>query len=788
MKWRRAAAGRKEARSLGRRRDARGRGSRALFGRCRPIEPRPAGSRAMQLLALTVLLCSAPWRAEAGWSQRLARRPDNVLADFSAYQDISVAHFHVPENLVSVAFKFTAKEAKDGGIGVCEPRDVSISLKPGSLPLVRPDGSRIEARLLGGHSRPRNYSLEVLSNGDEHVVNIVAPPPGDWYAIAYRAYQDPEDARIKQQGLGASCDTVLDVELAVERAALLLAPAPGERRLLLSRGANGSDSAVVQFRVPEATEWAELLLASSCGAECALAVHVSTPTGHLIGRLLRGATRPLRLRLRPRDAALHYVTLRLERGPETEVSLSLQPGPEPEPRLSEVRLVRKSLPDFFLFDYEHLGEQANASKPTAFNVTARRPRVLRFRVGPVYDVGGTLSVGLRLAEADRHNESTRVVVVGCLSLGRVSRVGPHGRCDEEPDTDGDDDGDDDEDDDGDEGGAEVHGRACDLLAANRSSPGFVHAPFPEPGVWQLTARAFCLRPDCGCFERCASGTNLSDSATACGEQCDCFEECELATLEAAIGSSPCVEGGCGGAHGRCVNYMSGGFVYSACHCFGGWRGFDCADDAKLIGRGQLLGQLLALTLSNLGFVGAVYAAIRRGHYAEAPVYAAVCIFSSFYHACEAGQEGHSFCLLRLSVLQFCDFYYALLSVWVTLVAMASLGPRASGFCDLLGALVLALGAEVDRTALWVFLLPAASGCALVLACWALKCRRKGSLQYPARIYRLVYLPLGLLVVSAGLGCYAFLQTRRNYYVVHSLWHVCVAAGVVLLLPKKHYMQ
>jgi hypothetical protein len=83
--------------------------------------------------------------------------------------------------------------------------------------------------------------------------------------------------------------------------------------------------------------------------------------------------------------------------------------------------------------------------------------------------------------------------------------------------------------------------------------------------------------------------------------------------------------------------------------------------------------------------------------------------------------------MKLSVLQFCDFYNALLSIWVTLVAMASMGPRATSFCHMLGVVTLAVGAEMDRTALWVFLLPTVSGCLLVLVFWAIKCRQKGEM-------------------------------------------------------------
>jgi hypothetical protein len=94
--------------------------------------------------------------------------------------------------------RFVVKEEKTGGIGDCYPRDVTINIKSGSLPLVRPDGSRIEAKLL--ESRREHYTVEALSNGDEHMVNIFAPPPGDWYAIAYRSWFDPNSGRIQQQG------------------------------------------------------------------------------------------------------------------------------------------------------------------------------------------------------------------------------------------------------------------------------------------------------------------------------------------------------------------------------------------------------------------------------------------------------------------------------------------------------------------------------------------------------------------------------------------------------------
>ena len=198
--------------------------------------------------------------------------------------------------------------------------------------------------------------------------------------------------------------------------------------------------------------------------------------------------------------------------------------------------------------------------------------------------------------------------------------------------------------------------AADIFVANQSTNAFVHVPYPEPGLWHLTVQVYCIDepyrglssntgdseldddPDdgpaggmlsCSCFEHCVK------NASNC-ESCECARPCG-GRIETSIASSPCIEGGCSD-NGQCVKYMSGGFVFSACHCYGGYRGFDCVDDEYVLSRADVLARILMLTLSNLAFVGAIYVAIRRFYYTEAIVYAAVMFFSTFYHACEAGEE------------------------------------------------------------------------------------------------------------------------------------------------------
>ncbi|XP_014473988.1 PREDICTED: transmembrane protein 8B-like isoform X2 [Dinoponera quadriceps] len=541
-----------------------------------------------------------------GRLKKIAQQPSNLLEDYSSYRHISIIHFNVPEHLVAVTFKFTAEEEKTGGIGKCLPRNVSLHLKTGSLPFVRPDGSKVAANLM--KRRQRHYSLQMQSNGDEYTIKVEAPPAGDWYTIAFRSWTDPNDEQIKQQGLGASCETVLDSEMFVEMPAMTLLVNPGiEHEVQLNET---SDSAIMQFLVPD-VGFVEpsLLLNSSCG--------------------------------------------------------------------------------------------------------------------------------------------------------RYSNITSGGACER------------------------VHNVTTADVYVNSTGPAYVHVPFPEAGIWYVSMRAYCLEETTSDNDICHCGQTCLGGDAAC-DTCDCLSRCPV-SVESIVASSPCIEGRCND-HGKCMHCMSSGFVFSTCLCTGGYRGFDCADDAYVLTHGGIILHLLTLTFSNLAFLGSIYVAIRREYFTEALSYAAVMFFSTFYHACEAGEDVYGVCIMRLSVLQFCDFFNALLAIWVTLVAMASLGPRLTAFCQIAGAIVLAMGAEMDRTALWVFLLPAVTGSAIIGLFWGYRCRRRQTIRYPSRPYRTIYFPAGLLLVALGLVSYAFLQTRKNYYLVHSLWHVCVAIGVILLLPKRQYMK
>lgn len=194
-------------------------------------------------------------------------------------------------------------------------------------------------------------------------------------------------------------------------------------------------------------------------------------------------------------------------------------------------------------------------------------------------------------------------------------------------------------------------------------------------------------------------------------------------------------------------------------------------------------ELALLVLSNIIFIPAIYISYKRGYRVEPLVYLATCFFSTFYHACDAGEGVISFCIFKLSVLQFSDFYSALLSIWVTLIAMAYLNTTLTHALHMTGAILIAFGTTYKQTSLWVFLLPTLIGIGIIIVNWYIKCK-KLNLRFPGKKYLIYYLPVGVTLVIIALLCFALLQTKKNYKYIHSLWHILMGAAIIILLPDE----
>lgn len=78
-----------------------------------------------------------------------------------------------------------------------------------------------------------------------------------------------------------------------------------------------------------------------------------------------------------------------------------------------------------------------------------------------------------------------------------------------------------------------------------------------------------------------------------------------------------------------------------------------------------------------------------------------------------------YCVINIDLLQFADFYTALLSVWITFVSLANPPLKLKNSIHMLGAILIALVVESDRTALWAFAAPTAIGLLVLTIAWVL---------------------------------------------------------------------
>lgn len=197
-------------------------------------------------------------------------------------------------------------------------------------------------------------------------------------------------------------------------------------------------------------------------------------------------------------------------------------------------------------------------------------------------------------------------------------------------------------------------------------------------------------------------------------------------------------------------------------------------------RAVMLLSLLLLTLSNVLFFFAIYVAIIRLYYTEAIMYTFTMIFSTFYHACDAPAQV-AFCIARRGLLQFGDFYCGIMCFWVTLLAMCIINDRFRSSLQLSGAIIVALLTTWNMHSFVAFLTPCAVGIAILLISWFYDYRKTRQFLYP-KSYYIIYLPIGIGFAAVGLILFGFFQTEKNYFIVHSFWHMVIAISAAFLLP------
>ncbi|GFY80087.1 transmembrane protein 8B [Trichonephila inaurata madagascariensis] len=681
------------------------------------------------------------------------------LFPFRSYKDVQLFHYTIPNQVTFASFQYKAN-----GSFHCPSKTVAVYLQYGSYPVMSLQNSTYP-NFFAVH---RLFLHNIILHSDfvPVMINITNPLPGNWYAAAF-LIENTE--RIAQKGLFTPCLSWLSSSLKFTTAKNVISllqetemsqmisstqlyrffalKNSWSSKIYLSNCSSQDKCPVTirarQLGLPSANDTNSISVNCSISDDCSLTVvpaannwnyfsienymsEVLYFTLHIQTENCGDSSLDVEDHVKHNESANNDINVNIGNNSNAFHQNTLC--------WPNIPLIRISLPTNLAFEY-NLPPEEDDAYPFILNISNTKYTLTSFEVLSTVDIGGTLVVELAVSPFMNLSQNN-VTVSGCLSYG----IRPNSE-----DTDCAD------------------GRQ---FTANTSSwehrLSTLFVPYPEAGVWYFRLKAQCYD---------SNHTNTSLHIIPC--------ELPKTPVFLRIRSTPCVSGHCG-KYGTCYQYVSGGLIFSTCNCIAGWKGWGCTDNSTARTNSELMLDVLLLTLSNLLFIPAVVLSAYRRYFTEAFIYFATMTSSAFYHACDA--EVYSFCLIRLNVLQFCDFYLAILSIWVTLIAMAKLPSSIQSFVHMAGAVGVALGVEYDRTGLWVFVLPTGIGLIILITSWITRCYRK-HLCYPSRRIWLFCLLPGAILALCGLTIYAFFETKDNYSFVHSIWHATIALSVLFLLPK-----
>lgn len=416
--------------------------------------------------------------------------------------------------------------------------------------------------------------------------------------------------------------------------------------------------------------------------------------------------------------------------------------------------------DNFEFKYAHLNEwnrlpiELNQSEIVYVEVDNDRPSLANFSIIPQFDMGGSLMIDFAISP-QTNNQQQNVSAIMCLSHRRLPPIVsalPGIRFDQY-----------------------CYGHlVSNTSVANYSTDGSpiqsLVIPYPQAGTWYISIVVRCYTDEDGLEDPLLANVDYS------GYSCDYSNKTDV-LLE--VRSSACDNGQCHNG-GKCQQFLNGGILYSTCSCRAGWKGWACTDGSEALSDQRLLLNFLLLTISNAAFVPSIVVAACRRYFTESIVYFITATSSALYHACDSDYP-QSYCVFSMGLLQFADFYTAILSFFVTLITLANLSPRFKSFLHLIGAIAIALITQNDRTSLWTFVVPAGLATLLLFTCWCSQCCRR-SCYPPTKCWIFSVCP-ALILTVIGLIIYAFFETQDNYAITHSIWHGIVALALLFAIPS-----
>ncbi|KAJ3603728.1 hypothetical protein NHX12_028469 [Muraenolepis orangiensis] len=735
-------------------------------------------------------------------------RTPRKLNAFNSFASVELFHFHVPDDTVMAVWNLITFKEQGGTFGDrCPDHNVTVYFRSGAPPVINPLHTHFprDTVVPGSSSVTLTWTLPNRTTG---AFNVTSPLPGDWFLAAHLP---KDEGKISVKGLYEECQYLFQPQLIVQRLIGIATLYPGyfiDQMIPIH-----NRSALYKVFIPSYISKVKVQLVNcstrnKSGDSCpvVLKIRARAPPVHnssaldcrewspceldtplpaweqwyyvLVERYLSNADVYFRIGVQvtdcsrpnlPRDQAPPSSALNMPQsfGMAMGFSLSetlpvadlpalsrngsrpredaeypavaqLTPRSDPDKCWPIRPTLRNELDTFSVHFYVFFGPN--------ISVPPDRAAVFAINLMPVLDSGGVLNMEIKL------NMSTvkgaNVTVFGCLNHGMplFLRENSSMKCESESE-------------------------AGFLLAVNGSSNVTrLRIPYPQTGTWYLSLRSLC-------------GTEHG------------LEACANVTAEVYLRSylTPCIND-CG-TYGQCKLLRTNNYLYAACECKAGWDGWGCTDSAGAYSYGFQLLSTLLLCLSNLMFVPPVAIAVRSHYLLEASVYIFTMFFSTvitpyiltmffstvshpyiftmffstFYHACD--QPGIVvFCIMEYDVLQFCDFLGSLMSVWVTVIAMARLK---------------SIVKQLDRHGLWNLLGPSLFALGIMAVAWTVRTVRRRRCYPPTWKRWAFFLLPGATIATSAVALYAFVETEENYFYIHSIWHMLIAGSVGFLLPPRN---
>ncbi|KAM9718644.1 post-GPI attachment to proteins factor 6 isoform 2-T2 [Menidia menidia] len=707
---------------------------------------------------------------QATFLSELSSKPAQKLSKYGWYGNVRLQRFHIPEETAVARWLFSVTK---GHSFHCGQHNVTIHIRWGAPPVINPTGLLFPTAALW--TPCLSLTLPVTSQSST-TFNLTDPAPGDWYVAAHLP---EDDGRIEQKGF-PSCSYFFQPQLSIRRAVdtpvlqngtfLTQTAAPDRPARLRLYVPEFSSSVTVSvadcssggspgscwllLRLGSASLQQGAVTANCSGARCSasllrppwdawLRVVVESSQANRTVTFSIGASsavgcKPKSVGLKADDDLKKIGVKGSQPGPKADGSAvtapvatgnqsaatATTPPPPPAPApgcVWSVPVLRE--------EADVLSLRFTPAGGPNVSVAHTQPTLLAYPLPP-HATGGTLNLQLTL-NATNATLGDGNTVVACFSpWAPVLELNHSQPCQT----------------------ALFEGYGA---AVNASAPkAVVRLPFPQSTTWYLTLQLTC---NSGCGNTSVVPVVPEVFISACVEDCGPYGECRL--------------------------LRSYSYLYAACDCKAGWKGWGCTDDSAAQSYGRQLTSTLLLTLSNLSFLPAIVVAVRRLFITEASVYLFTMFFSTFYHACD--QPGVAvMCIMEYDTLQYCDFLGSICSIWVTILCMARVKDMAKYTLYMLGALLIAMSLQLDRRGLWNLLGPILCAILLMVITWVYQGVRRRRCYPPSWQRWVLYLIPGALCALVGVCLYVFAETEDNYYYTHSLWHILVASCVVFLLPPR----